>query len=126
VKYMLLISGRRTAWRSLDRDDIERIGQVHKAVQRELAATGELVDHKELALDDAVVVRASQGETVLSAGPLADGDRILGGYYLVNCRSQQRAVQIASQFAEAEFAPIEVRRLSGDSSWDTGGPAPQR
>src|ERR1700722_15506277 len=34
-----------------------------------------------------------------------------------------RATEIAGRFLEAEFAPIEVRRLSGDTSWDTGAPA---
>jgi hypothetical protein len=123
---MLMIYGGQRAWNALDQNDFDRIGQCHKALQRELAATRELVDHKELALDEAVVVRVNRGDTVVSSGPLTDGDRILGGYYLVDCAGHERAVQIASRFAEAEFAPIEVRRLSGDSSWDAGGPSTKR
>jgi hypothetical protein len=126
VRYMLMIYGSKAAWNALDQNDVDRIGQAHKELQRDLAATGELVDHKELALDDAVVVRVNHGDTVVSAGPLADGDHILGGYYLIDCSGHARAVQIASQFAEAEFAPIEVRRLGSDSSWDTGGPTTKR
>jgi hypothetical protein len=44
---------------------------------------------------------------------------VLGGYYIVDVAGVARATEIAARFGEAEFAPVEVRRLSSDSSWDS-------
>ena len=122
MKYMLMIYGNKAGWDSLTQNVIDEIGRTHRAVQNELSASGELLDHKELALDNAKIVRTERRIPVITNGPFAGGKEILGGYYLVDCVSLERATEIAGRFLEAEFAPIEVRRLSGDTSWDTGAP----
>jgi hypothetical protein len=60
---------------------------------------------------------------VVSDGPFSEGEQILGGYYLVECATLDRATQIAARFRESAFAAVEIRRLSGETSWDTGGPS---
>ena len=122
MKYMLMIYGNKVGWDSLTQALIDEIGRTHKTMQSELSASGELLDHKELALNDAKVVRTKRGIPVITDGPFVGDKEILGGYYLVDCVSLARATDIAGRFLEAEFAPIEVRRLSGDTSWDTGAP----
>jgi hypothetical protein len=122
MKYMLMIYGNKAAWDSLTRDLIAEIGRTHRTLQNELSASGELLDHKELALDNAKVVRTNRGIPIVTDGPFVGDKEILGGYYLVNCVSLARATEIAGRFLEAEFAPIEVHRLSGDTTWDTGAP----
>jgi hypothetical protein len=122
MKYMLLIYGNKVAWDSLTQSQIDEIGRTHRALQSELHASGELLDHKELALDDSKVVRTKRGKSVVQDGPFVGEKEILGGYYLVDCVSIARATELAGRFLEAEFAPIEVRRLSGDTTWDTGAP----
>jgi hypothetical protein len=126
MKYMLVIYGSEKAWSALDRNDGERIGSAHKALQAELANTGELVDHMELALDDAIVVRRSDDRVERTEGPLDAGGQLLGGYYVVDCVDRARAVEIAARFEEAKFAPIEVRRLRGGTTWDSGKPSTGR
>jgi hypothetical protein len=122
MKYMLMIYGNKAGWDSLTQNMIDEIGRTHRAVQNELSASGELLDHKELALDNAKIVRTERRIPVITNGSFAGDKEILGGYYLVDCVSLERATEIAGRFLEAEFAPIEVRRLSGDTSWDTGAP----
>ena len=122
MKYMLMIYGNKFAWDSLTQDRIDEIGRTHRTLQSELSASGELLDHKELALDNSKVVRTERGIPVITDGPFIGDKEILGGYYLVECASLARAVEVAGRFLEAEFAPIEVRRLSGETSWDTGAP----
>lgn len=122
MRYMLIIYGNHKAWNALTQAEIDDIGRTHKSIQRELAGSGELVDHKELARDNAKIVRTDRSGPVVSDGPFTEGEQILGGYYLVDCATLDRATQIAARFRESAFAPIEVRRLSGETSWDTGGP----
>jgi hypothetical protein len=52
MKYMLMIYRNKAGWDSLTQNVIDEIGRTHRAVQNELSASGELLDHKELALDN--------------------------------------------------------------------------
>ncbi len=112
-----MIYGSEDAWGGLTADAVDRIGRAHESLQDELLASGELIDHKELVIDAARVVRTVAGAANVTDGPFSEGREMLSGYYLVECVSLERATQIAACFGEAEFAPIEIRRLSGDSSW---------
>ena len=123
MKFMILIYGSEGAWAAIGKAEGDEIGATHRKIQDSLRITGELVDHKELALEGAWIVGSIDRAPSESQGPLRVGGLILGGYYLVNCSDRDRAVEIASQFKEAEFAPIEVRRLSGETTWDNGSPS---
>ena len=123
MKFMILIYGSEEAWAAIGKEEADEIGATHRKIQDSLRITSELVDHKELALEDAWIVGSVGGSPSGSQGPLRAGGLILGGYYLVDCSGRDRAAEIASQFKEAEFAPIEVRRLSGETTWDNGSPS---
>ena len=88
--------------------------QAHEALQAELTATGELLRSNELSPEVAAVVRAGRDAPhpiVTSPAPFSEGEMWLGGYYIVECDSLVRAIDIAGRFVEARFAPIEVRQL---------------
>jgi hypothetical protein len=48
---------------------------------------------------------------VVTDGPLAEAKEHFGGYLIVDCESSERAVEIASRWPSARFAPIEVRPI---------------
>lgn len=87
--------------------------RVHGEVQEELTASGELVDSRELSVTEAKVVRLHDGAVAITDGPFTEGRELVGGYYIVDCASLDRALAIASRFIEARYAPIEVRALVG-------------
>jgi hypothetical protein len=113
MKYMLLIYGNHAAWDAMTEQSQQELIQVHVSLQAELTASGELLDVNELPLQDAKIVRTSGGVPVVTDGPFAESKEILAGYYLVDCASVERAAEIAGRLVEAEFAPIEVRQVSG-------------
>ena len=88
--------------------------RIHGEVQEELKASGEFVDSHELSVTDAKVVRVHDGSPAITDGPFTEGRELVGGYYIVDCATMDRALAIASRFIEARFAPIEVRALVGD------------
>ncbi len=50
------------------------------------------------------------GEQVVTAdGPFAEAKELLAGFYLVECESLDRAVQIAARVPEATLGLVEVR-----------------
>ena len=118
MRYLLMIYGNHAAWNALTKDEVDTLVRAHESVQKELTASDELIDTKELAVDDAKVVRSSGGRPIVTDGPFTEGTQFVAGYYLVDCAGIERATEIAGRFAEAEFAPIEVLPYRSNTVWD--------
>jgi hypothetical protein len=86
-------------------------------VQRDLKASGELLDVQELAVADAKIVRSQSGTPSVVDGPFSEGIQFISGYYLIDCVDVDRATEIAGRLAEVKFAPIEVCRLGPNTAW---------
>ena len=71
----------------------------YQAISDELVSSGEYV-----AAEPSVCVTR-----FASDGPFAETKELLAGFYLVDCETEARAVEIAGRFPEAEFGLIEVR-----------------
>jgi hypothetical protein len=109
---MLLIYGTHDGWSSMTQESFGELMAAHGRLQAELRSSGEFVATSELPLENAKIIRRRAGVVDVSAGPLnPDGD-ILAGYYLVECATIERAAEIASTLAEAEFGLIEVRQTT--------------
>jgi len=82
----------------------------YQAISDELESSGEYVAAEALA-DASLAKRVTQtdGSAVASDGPFAETKELLAGFYLVDCETEARAVEIAGRFPEAEFGLIEVR-----------------
>ena len=111
MKYMITIYNNPDATAAIEGVDQEEFARGHNAAQTELRASGELIDSNELAVSTAKVVRTNGGTLHVTDGPFTEGKEIVGGYYLVDCESMQRALEIAGMFVEARYTPIEVREL---------------
>ncbi|MBO1756838.1 YciI family protein [Allobranchiibius sp. CTAmp26] len=108
MRYMILIYGSPGAWKALDPD---ALNAAHVALQDELRSSRELIDTRELSVDDAKIVRTEGGRPVVTDGPFVEIKEIAAGYYIVECSGMDRATEIAGKLVEAQFAPIEVRRI---------------
>ncbi|MDQ2848632.1 MAG: YciI family protein [Actinomycetota bacterium] len=111
MKYMLLIYGNQAGWDAMDADAHAELMRAHEAVQADLRGAGELVETNELPPESGKIVRTSGGKPLVTDGPFVESKEILAGYYIIDCPSMDRAVDIAGRLVEAEFAPIEVRQI---------------
>jgi len=66
----------------------------------------------------AKVVSVRDGEVIASDGPYAEVKEHLAGFYLIECDSIDRAVQVAARIPEADFVEIEVRPVLDHISVD--------
>jgi hypothetical protein len=113
VKYMILIQSNP---QFLERFDAlspaqrEEFGRAHFALSDELAASGELIVSEALA-DPALAKRITslEGRTSSTDGPFAEAKEHLAGFYLVDCDSEARAVEIAARVPDAIWGLVEVR-----------------
>jgi hypothetical protein len=62
---------------------------------------------------DATTVRVRDGNTLTSDGPFAETKEQIGGFYLVDCKDLDEAIEIAAKIPGAREGSIEVRPV-----WD--------
>jgi hypothetical protein len=59
----------------------------------------------------ATTVRVRNNKTVTTAGPFAETKEQLGGYYLLNCKNLDEAIELAVMIPGAKHGSIEVRPI---------------
>ena len=60
----------------------------------------------------ATTVRVRNGETVTTDGPFAETNEVLGGFYLLNCKDLDEAIEMAAACPGARYGSIELRPVS--------------
>jgi hypothetical protein len=58
---------------------------------------------------DGVRVQVRDGRRTLVDGPFSESKEMVGGFFLVDCRTREEAVAIAAECPAAEWATVEVR-----------------
>ena len=59
----------------------------------------------------ATTVRVRNGKVSTTDGPFAETKEQLGGYYLINARDLNDAIQVASKIPSARLGTVEVRPI---------------
>ena len=57
----------------------------------------------------ATTVRVRNGQTTVTDGPFAETKEALAGFYMIEARDLNEAIQIASKIPPAQYGSIEVR-----------------
>jgi hypothetical protein len=113
MKYLIQIYSNpesRAAWEGFSPEERAEGYAYYRAISEELVSSGELLASEPLA-DISLAKRVTKTDdgAVASDGPFAETKELLAGFYLVDCDSEERAVEIAGRFPEAEYGLIEVR-----------------
>ena len=59
----------------------------------------------------ATTVRVRDGKTQTTDGPFAETKEQLGGYYLLNCKDLDEAIEYAARIPSANHGSIEIRPI---------------
>lgn len=113
MKYLILIYHNpksREIWESFSEEEQAEGLAAYAALNEELAASGEMIVAEALADPSmAKQVTVREGQAITSDGPYAETKEHLAGFYLVECESMERAVEIAARIPEADMGLLEVR-----------------
>jgi hypothetical protein len=90
----------------------ERYAQMVRFAQK-LKEQGELLDAQSLKDRNQTAARVTVRERQprIVDGPFAEAREMIGGFFLLNGTTRERAIQIAAQCPAAHWAMIEVREL---------------
>jgi hypothetical protein len=112
MRYMLLIYGDPTTWEAMSPEEGEKVNGEYFTFTQRIVESGEFVSGDPLqGLDTATTVRVRSGKTATTDGPFAETKEVLGGYYLVDCKDLDRAIELAAQIPGARTGSIEVRPI---------------
>jgi hypothetical protein len=67
-------------------------------------------------VETATTLRLQNGKLVTLDGPFAETKEQLGGYYILECRDQAEALELAAMIPSAKKGSIEVRPMGGHES----------
>jgi hypothetical protein len=116
MKYLVLIYSNPSSWD--DSDDMSGWRE-HKAIDAELNESGEMISAEPL--EDPVLtrtVRVRNGVVSATDGPYAEAKEYLAGYYLVECESEERAIEIAARMPDARVSAVEVRPVMNNEGME--------
>jgi len=87
------------------------MGEWFEFTQR-IVESGEMVAGDPLhGIETASTVMVRDGETTVTDGPFAETKEVLGGYYIVDVDSLERAQELGAQLPSARYGHTEVRPL---------------
>jgi hypothetical protein len=113
MSYMLLIvepiDQRRSRTEAEGRALYESMLRFGDGLRRDglLVASESLQSH-----DGASRVTVRGGRTEVRDGPFAEAKEMVGGFFLLSCRSREEALAIAARCPAAEWCTVEVRALA--------------
>ncbi len=114
MKFLLIMNINPKVLDSLTEEEQNAIGAGHGELIKELGETGEMISSQALADPSAsVTVKAVDGVPTATDGPFVEAKEFIGGYYLVDVESRERAVELAMKIPDATIPGlgIEVRQV---------------
>jgi hypothetical protein len=110
MKYMLLIYSDPT--HELTEAEGESMMTDYFAFTQRIVDSGEMISGEPLqGPETATCVTVRDGANAVTDGMFAETKEVLGGYYLVDVVSRDRAEELAAQIPTAKWGRIEVRPL---------------
>ena len=112
MKYLCLIYADETLWDRLPKTDELNMMAEYRAFGEDVKRSGHLVSGFRLRPSSAATtVRVRNGSMSTTDGPFAETKEQLGGFYLIDARDLNEAVQVAGRIPGARLGSIEVRPI---------------
>jgi|SRR3569832_928962 len=112
MKYLCLAYEEENKLNILSRSEWDLLRRETLAYVEELRNKGRMVSAEALqSSQTASTVRVRNGKVSITDGPFAETKEQLGGFFLIEARDLNEAIQVASQWPSARLGSIEVRPI---------------
>jgi hypothetical protein len=110
MRYALLIYANEQDWASQTEEQSQAVNQEYMAFTKDIIDRGLMKGGEALqSTATATTVRVRDGETLTTDGPFAETKEQLGGFYVVEAKDLDEAVEIAARIPDVRGGSIEVR-----------------
>jgi hypothetical protein len=112
MKYLCLIYDEEKKLHAMPRAETEALMGEYFAFTKAIRASGHYLGGNDLQrVASATTIRIRNGQTSTTDGPFAETKEQLGGYYLIEAKDLNEAIQVASRIPSAKIGSIEVRPI---------------
>ncbi len=112
MKYAALVYYQESIINAMSEQEWHDLNQECVAGVERLSAQGKYLAGQALQpIESASTVQVRDGEVLISDGPFAETKEQLAGFYLLEARDLNEALQLASRIPPARFGSIEVRPI---------------
>lgn len=114
MQYLCIICAEKVM-EQMDPRDADRHYEEYREFTEAIRASGHLVACNRLEPPGAATtVRVRQGRLSTTDGPFAETKEQFGGYYLIEARDLNEAIQVAARIPGARLGCVEVRPVARD------------
>ena len=114
MKFVCLIHHTQEAFAQMSEAEHSAMQADSLAYDRELMAEGKLFLAQALRLPDEAKTVLSRRKPVITDGPFAETKEQIGGYFLIEARDDEHALEIAAHWPSARIGAIEVRPIEAE------------
>lgn len=112
MQYILLIYGDETIDANATEAETQALMNEYFAFSGEVRDRGLFVAGEALhPTTAATTVRVRDGKTVTTDGPFAETREQLGGFYILNCKDLDEAIEMAAKIPNARNGSVEIRPI---------------
>lgn len=112
MKYIVLMQVDPKVLESLSQEEQQAIGEGHQKFIDEITESGEMLSTHALGdPSQSTTIRGTGGKPQVTDGPFAETKEFMGGYYLLDVESKERAIELAQKIPDAgiEGLALELR-----------------
>lgn len=112
MKYICLIYGVESTVAAMPQDALQKFMGEFQAFTQSIRASGQWLAGERLKpVGTATTVRVRDGKVSTTDGPFAETKEQLGGFYVIDARDLNEAIQIAGRIPTARYGSVEVRPI---------------
>ena len=112
MQYLLLIYDDESIYGRMSEDERNAFMGEYFTFTGEIQNEGKMLAGNALQPTSAATsVRVRDGEVMVTDGPFAETKEQLGGYFIVDCKDLDEAIEVAKRIPSARIGTIEVRPI---------------
>ena len=115
MRYMILIAASETSRKELDEASGPELAAAYRRYTEELRKAGVLLGGDALHTSErGARVGVTNGRRSVTDGPFSEAKEVVGGYFLIQVKSKEEAIEWAARCPAAQYAPrsyCEVREI---------------
>ena len=116
MRYLCLLYGDESRWEKVTKAEMDALYEEYVALTDDIKRSGHHLAADPLyPTKSATTVRVRNGRVSATDGPFAETKEQLGGYFLIEARDLNEAIQIAARIPAARTGCVEVRPI-----WEMG------
>lgn len=110
MRYLCLIYLNESELGKMPQKDMEALNARHLELNEDLLRSGHFIEAESLSPGaSATTLKVRNGRTAVIDGPYAETKEMVAGFYLIEARDLNEAIQVASRLPSAPLGAVEVR-----------------